>query len=147
MPLFGNANLADFAVIEGVGRDGLKKVYSQNHRPLTYSADVPLSDKVLEFREKVRERYDGQKPLNISIHLVAAFYDGLFVLKQAAEKAGSFDADAMKAALESMEEYQGVYATWTFSPTKHSALSDDDGTMVIAATCEDAVCEKAPNAP
>lgn len=147
VPVFSNSNLADSAVLEGVGADGLKKAYAQNHRPLTFSDSSPLSPTTVEFREKVRAKLGGQKPLKTSMQLIAAMYDAVHVLKKAAEKAGSFEADKLKAALESMEVYPGVYATWEFSPTKHMPLGDDDGTMVISATCADAVCQRAPNVP
>lgn len=146
VPVFSNSNLADSAVLVGVGPDGLQKAYSQNHRPLTHSDSSPLSQKTVDFREKVRVKLGGPKPLKTSIQLTAAMYDALHVIKNAAVKAGSFEADKLKAALETMPVYSGVYATWEFSPTKHMPLGDDDGTMVISATCEDAVCKKAPNA-
>jgi len=142
VPVLGTIVLSDATVIEGVGRDGMQHAYSYSNRPFTYSASEPLAERTVEFREKVRARMGGATPLKTSIELTAAMYDGVHVLARAVERAGGFDADQVKAALESMEEYDGLYATWQFTPTKHIAVSEDDLVMVIAGTCEDAVCQK-----
>lgn len=147
VPVLSTSNLADSAVVQGVGADGLKKAYAQSHRPITFSASSPLSQKTIDFREKVRAKLNGENPIKTSILNVTSFYDGVSLVKAAADKAGSLDTLKLKASMESFNQWPGVYATWTFTPTVHKPLGDDDGTMVLAATCKDAVCEKAPNAP
>ncbi|TAK26914.1 MAG: hypothetical protein EPO21_24575 [Chloroflexota bacterium] len=147
VPVLGPSSLADSAVLESVGAAALQKSYGLSQRSLAFSDNQPLPKAMVDFREKVRAKLNGEKPLKTAIVLPAAFYDTMYVIKAAAEKAGSVEGDKLKAEMEKITQWQGVYATWTFSSTSHRPLGDDDGTMVVAASCDDAACKKAPNAP
>ncbi|TAK33941.1 MAG: hypothetical protein EPO21_11175 [Chloroflexota bacterium] len=147
VPVLGPSSLTDPAVVAGAGADGLKKAYAQTARSLSFPSGKTLPQKTADFREKLRAKLNGENPIKSSLVLTSAFYDSMYLVREAANKANSMEGDKLKGVLESLQQWPGVFATWTYTPTMHMGLGEDDGTMVLPASCNDGACEKAPNAP
>ncbi|MGG1596778.1 ABC transporter substrate-binding protein [Paenibacillus naphthalenovorans] len=92
----------------------------------------PLSAPAKEFADAYMKKYgkdrywgDGDTPqLFMSLNVTNA-YDGAIVLFEAMKKADSTKTPDIIAALESMKDYQGVNAIYTFSDKKHHAIGTD----------------------
>ncbi len=73
-------------------------------------ADVEMTPKTLPFIQKFRKRF-GFSPT-----YTAATYDGIYLLKDAIEKAGTLDADKLVPVLEK-SEFLGTAGRLVFEPT------------------------------
>lgn len=93
----------------------------------------PLSPKAEEFAEAYKaefgaDRYwgtDEENPqLFMSLNVVNA-YDGANVLFEAISNADSFESEDIISALESIEDFEGVNATYSFNEQQHHAITEE----------------------
>lgn len=75
-------------------------------------------------RRFVVQAYKGTKVPNLPI-AQAVVYDAVMLYAQAARRAGTIDADAVKARLESGEPFELVTANFTFTPGNHETYTSD----------------------
>lgn len=104
LPIVGSPGMAMPATIQLAG-DSANGTYVVVDGVPTQSQDP----KVQEFVKKYKELYKADPDFHAS-----AAYDGIYLLKQAIEKAGSTDPDALKKAILSIKDYQGVANNFTF---------------------------------
>ncbi|TAK26924.1 MAG: ABC transporter substrate-binding protein [Chloroflexota bacterium] len=143
VPYLGNSDLATTAVVEGAGLEAMKKVYSYNQTQLSFSDKVQIPAKTKEFAAKLSKKLN-QSPLKESILQPSLYYDLGYMLKWAVEKAQSTEGPKVAAVLETLKDFQGAHATFTFTKDNHCGLDLSDMVMVKAASMKDGVFELAP---
>ncbi len=95
-----------------------------------FSAPTPVSEKVFG---ELSKRYGVKTPADVIAPVgTANAYDAMNLLALAIEKAKSTDGEAIRAALEQLESYQGLIKKYEkpFATTAHEALSPTDYVMV-----------------
>ncbi len=95
-----------------------------------FSAPTPVSEKVFG---ELAKRYGVKTPADIIAPVgTANAYDAMNLLALAIEKAKSTDGEAIRAALEQLESYQGLIKKYDkpFATAAHEALSPTDYVMV-----------------
>lgn len=94
--------------------------------------EEPLSPEAQEFAEAYKEKYgvdrywgdDEERPqLFMSLNVINA-YDGANVLFEAMKNAKSLNSEDIIEALESIKDFKGVNATYSFSEQKHHAIEE-----------------------
>jgi len=93
----------------------------------------PLSPEAQEFADAYKEKYgvdrywgnDENNPQLFMSLNVANAYDGANVLFEALKNAESTKSEDIIKALESIQDFKGVNATYSFSETKHHAISEE----------------------
>ena len=95
-----------------------------------FSAPTPVSEKVFG---ELSKRYGVKTPADVIAPVgTANAYDAMNLLALAIEKAKSTDGEAIRAALEQLESYQGLIKKYEkpFATAAHEALSPTDYVMV-----------------
>ncbi|TAK32949.1 MAG: hypothetical protein EPO21_14200 [Chloroflexota bacterium] len=143
VPYVGTSDLSSSVVINGVGVDGMKRVYSYNQERMSFSDKKPLTPKTRDFLDKLSKKLN-QKPLKDSAQMHSLYYDLGYILKWAVEKAQSTEGPKVAAALETMKDFEGAHAVWTFTKDNHVGLGLDDIVMAQSAGLKDGAFEMAP---
>jgi branched-chain amino acid transport system substrate-binding protein len=95
-----------------------------------FSPPTPVSEKIMS---ELTKRYGIKTAADIIAPVgTANAYDALQLLALAIEKAKSTDGEAIRAALEQIESYQGLIKTYNkpFASAAHEALAPEDYVMV-----------------
>ena len=105
----------------------LNNTFITNH----YSSQDP-DEKIQEFVEKFKNKYDGKSPDAFN----ALGYDAIYMLKDAIERAGKLDTTAVKEALEATEGLELISGTITIdenhNPIKSATILEyKDGEQVF----------------
>ena len=95
VPLMGADGWDSPTLLELAGADALNNTFITNH----YSSGDP-DETIQNFVTKFKEKYDGNEPN--AFHALG--YDAVYLLKDAIERAGSTEPQAIKEALEATEE-------------------------------------------
>lgn len=77
-----------------------------------YAPDVAITPKTISFLEKYKRKH-GEKP-----GMPAGSYDAIYIWKEAVERAGTLNSDAVVAELEKTD-YIGTYGRVVFHPKGH----------------------------
>ncbi len=107
VPIMGSAGFAMSTVLDLIDPEVSAGI-------LTVSEFTPYSEEegIQEFVKKYQEKYESDPDL-----YSAAYYDCIYLLKDAIERAGSTDPEAIRAALAETKELKGVMSTMTASET------------------------------
>ena len=95
----------------------------------TYSFFGPQSDIGKKVLSELQKKYSVSGPEGILSPVgVANSYDAMHLMALAIQKAGSTKGDAIRQALENIDEYKGLIKTYhhPFSAQNHDALTPDD---------------------
>jgi len=95
-----------------------------------FSPPTPVSEKIMS---ELTKRYGIKTAADIIAPVgTANAYDAMQLLALAIEKAKSTDGEAIRAALEQIESYQGLIKTYNkpFASAAHEALAPEDYVMV-----------------
>lgn len=127
VPLMGADGWDSPKLIELAGPDALNNTFITNH----YSAQDP-DEKIQEFVEKFKNKYDGKSPDAFN----ALGYDAIYLLKDAIERADKLDTTAVKEALEATEGLELISGTITIdenhNPIKSATILEyKDGEQVF----------------
>ena len=89
----------------------------------------------VEFAKKLQAYSEakGSEP----IIACAPFYDFLHVLKSAVESQKSFEVEAIKRGLDSVQNFPGLAGSISFSEDNHCALNVSDLCMARVASAKD----------
>ena len=125
-----------------VGSSGLKNVFgADGGAPLSmlYSGSQTPSARSAPYRESLAG-FTGDPIGGIII------FDGVEIVAQAIDKAGSTSPAAVKAAIESGTPFKGIRQDYTFSPTVHHSFDiSSSGAFGGSGTCDvQKGCEAAP---
>lgn len=127
VPLMGADGWDSPTLIELAGKEALNNTFITNH----YSSDDP-DETIQNFVTKFGEKYDGNRPN--AFHALG--YDSVYLLKDAIERAGSTDPEAIKDAMEAIENLALVSGTITYdenhNPVKSATILEYvDGEQVF----------------
>ena len=112
------------------------KLPTEDNAFFTTHADVSASNtnsQMNAFRKAYASKYPDQEPSAFS----ALAYDAVMLMAEATEKAGSLDAEAIREALSTLQDYQGLTGTISYKngsriPVKSVALFKvEDGKEVF----------------
>lgn len=115
--------------------------YAAGYVSTTY-VDGKLPPRTRALMDAVKPALGGE--INFTFWWVALGYDSMKVIAHAAAKAGSLDPQKLRAALETTANYEGVYGTYTWSPTERNGLPDGSMAMNIGDTFKEGSYEAAP---
>ncbi|MBW6468095.1 MAG: ABC transporter substrate-binding protein [Anaerosomatales bacterium] len=125
--LVGSHGNARLEFIEGAGPAAEDFVFAAG-KVLVPEAYAPGSDEQVvatDFIERYTERY-GVAPDTFAGHA----YDGLYLVVEAMKRLPEeFTAEELRDEIESTNGFVGIGGVFTFSPTDHNGLSDDDLVM------------------
>lgn len=131
VPIIGGDSY-DSTQISYLSKGVTDNVYYTTHVLLTESPSTP---EIEAFNSAFKSQY-GELP---SSGFTALGYDAINLLVLAIKEAGSTEPTAVRAALESIKNYQGVTGPISYSPTQHipkknvTVVTFQDGTPVLAA--------------
>jgi branched-chain amino acid transport system substrate-binding protein len=101
--------------------------YSVGYRATTYSEAGILPAPTRKLMDEIAPRTGGR--IDGTFWWIGMGYDAVKVIEQAVRSAGSTDPAAVQHALENMKNFQGVVATYTFSPQQRNGFPDVDLAM------------------
>lgn len=101
-----------------------------------YKTGAQPSDRVLNIAKAFEAKFGADATNQVIYATALAHYDCVYILKEAIEKAGSTDADKVKAAIESISKYDGANSDYTFGPNKHDGndIANLSATVVVKNT-------------
>lgn len=120
-----------------------ENTFAAGYQSTTYGADGKLPARTQALIDKMRPQLGG-KEIDILFWWVAMGYDAVKVIEHAAKAAGSTDPAAIQKALENTKDFQGVYATYTWSPTARDGFPDSNMAANAANTFKDGSFKLAP---
>lgn len=111
------------------------EIYAATFRRLTYAEGEPPPQRIQEFCRKILANNVPDSLLGPAA--TTPFYDFLYALKWAVERAKSWDTDQVKQALDSGTPVEGLFGRMSFSPSKHSAYDHEVVAMAVANSMEE----------
>lgn len=110
-------------------------IYAATFRSLTYTDSEQPPERVKAFCKKILAN-------NVSDSLIGPaattpFYDFLYALKWAVERAKSWDTDEVKKALDSGAPIEGLFGKMSFSASNHSAYDYQVVAMAVSNSMEE----------
>lgn len=103
-PILGASGFGNSALIELAGHKNLKDVYYTTH-----FSKLSTDPRVEAFITNYTEMWDTEPD-----HFSALAYDTAYVVKDAIERAGSFDPKAINEALADTKDFDGITGTFSF---------------------------------
>jgi ABC-type branched-subunit amino acid transport system substrate-binding protein len=110
-------------------------IYAATFRSLTYTDSEQPPERVKAFCKKILTANVPEGLLGPAA--TTPFYDYLYAVKFAVERAKSWDTDAVKKVLDSGAPIEGLYGKMVFSPSKHSAYDFEAVTMAVSNSMEE----------
>lgn len=120
-----------------------ENTYAAGYASTTYSADGKLPVRTQELVNKVRPKLGGGE-IDVLFWWVALGYDTVKIIEHAAKTAGSTEPAAIQKALENTKNFEGVYATYSWSPTQRNGFPDSNMAANTANTFKDGSFKLAP---
>ncbi|MBI4493975.1 MAG: ABC transporter substrate-binding protein [Chloroflexi bacterium] len=79
----------------------------------------------------------------------APWYEAVYLYAEAVKRAGTDDPEQVKRALEGLDKFpaNGIYTTYSFSPTNRNGFQQEDLVVVYAAGEEHGLYRRPPDAP
>lgn len=143
VPYLGSVDLGTPAVIDGAGLTADTPVYAIGYPKWAKSDKNPVSQKTKDFAARLAKKMNDTT-LKESPNITGQFYDIVYVLKAAIEKAQSTDGPKVAAAMEQLQDFDAVLTTTSFSKTNHNGPGLDDMVMVVAGSLKDGLFNLAP---
>ncbi|KJS30575.1 MAG: hypothetical protein VR64_15255 [Desulfatitalea sp. BRH_c12] len=99
-----------------------KGVWSLAPYNSTYSKTDPGLPEVVALAKKIEAAYPGDKGKDLNLFTIFSYYDCAQLVRVGVARSKSLEADQIKAALESLDSYEGAQANYSFSSTDHEGL-------------------------
>jgi len=110
-------------------------VYAATFRSLTYTDTEQPPERVKAFCKKLLANDVSEALLGPAA--TTPFYDYLYALKYAVEKAKSWDSDQIKNALDTASAIDGLYGKMSFTKERHSAYDQSVVAMAVSNSMEE----------
>jgi branched-chain amino acid transport system substrate-binding protein len=120
-----------------------ENTYAAGYASTTYGADGKLPVRTQELVNKVRPKLGGGE-IDVLFWWVALGYDTVKIIEHAVKTAGSTEPAAIQKALENTKNFEGVYATYSWSPTQRNGFPDSNMAANTANTFKDGSFKLAP---
>lgn len=98
-------------------------VYTAVFKAATYTETEQPSDRVKNYVRRLIA--SNIPPASLPLASTSPFYDFLFVLKHAIEQTKSFDTDEIKAYLDNLKDYEGLFGPMGFTAENHTGYGPD----------------------
>lgn len=121
-----------------------ENTYAAGYASTTYGADGKLPARTQELVNKIRPKLGGGE-IDLLFWWVALGYDTVKIIEHAAKTAGSTEPAAIQKALENTKNFEGVYATYSWSPTQRNGFPDSNMATNTANTFKDGSFKLAPH--
>lgn len=125
------------------GKDHLG-VYS---RRFSFAEGAPAHSGAREFVAKLDAAYGTNWSAQTVVS--APWYEAVYLYAEAVRRAGTDDPEKVKAALEGLDRFpaNGIYTTYSFSPTNRNGFQKEDLVVVFAAGEEHGLYRRPADAP
>jgi ABC-type branched-subunit amino acid transport system substrate-binding protein len=110
-------------------------IYAATFRSLTYTDTEQPPERVKAFCRKILA--NNVPDTLIGPAATTPFYDFLYALKWAVERAKSWDTEQVKKTLDAGAQIDGLFGKMSFSPSKHSAYDHEVVAMAISNSMEE----------
>ena len=100
-----------------IGGDAAKIVLAGYSRAFSYEKGKPLPEKQLKFLSVLVKKYGKVEDLQT----IAGNYDAVYAFAEGIRRAGSTDSGKVKAALETIRDFEGMGTRISFTPDDHDA--------------------------
>ncbi len=127
IPLFGSHGNARVEFIEGAGEaaEGFRFAAGKVLLPETYGEGTPGFEVATDFIDRYSARY-GKAPDTFAGHA----YDALHIIVEAMKRLPEgFTPEDLRDAIEQTSGFVGIGGTFTYSPTDHNGLTENDLVM------------------
>jgi ABC-type branched-subunit amino acid transport system substrate-binding protein len=111
------------------------EIYAATYRSLTYTDTEQPPERVKAVCRKILANNVPDTLLGPAA--TTPFYDFLYALKAAVEKAKSWDVEQVKKALDGGTEIDGLFGKIAFSPTRHYAYDSDVIAMAVSNSMDE----------
>ena len=118
-----------------------EKTYILGFKNCSYGPDGKLPAHVQAFIETTKGKIDLN---DTTLWWVLCGVDAITVIAKAVEAAGGTDPDKIIGYWNTLTDFPGLYASYTFSPTQHNGLDHDDLVMSEANTQRQGAFKLAP---
>lgn len=126
----GHSTLFFGTLFDLVPARALENVYGTTYRTMSWSDDQDADQRHIDYAKAISAE-KGAKGFEPSV-AAGPFYDFLFLVKQAAESAGSLDSTKVKAELDKITDFDGMLGTMSFTADDHSGLGPEALTLASA---------------
>lgn len=133
--LLGGNSMFSNAVLENSDPDVLKNACGTLLKVFTYSATEAVGARQVAHAKKV-VTFPESKQWEINA-AISPFYDFLHLLKTVVDAERRFDTERIKAAFDSVRNYDGMIGRISFSPDNHCALTGDQMVMATLVSGKD----------
>ncbi len=127
IPLFGSHGNARVEFIEGAGdaAEGFRFAAGKVLVPEAYGEGTPEYEVATDFIERYTERF-GKAPDTFAGHA----YDALYLIVEAMQRLPEeFTSADLRDEIEATSGFVGIGGTFTFSPTDHNGMTEDNLVM------------------
>ncbi|MBS3957010.1 MAG: ABC transporter substrate-binding protein [Clostridiales bacterium] len=127
IPLFGSHGNARVEFIDGAGAaaEGFRFAAGKVLVPEAYGEGTPEYEVATDFIERYTERF-GKAPDTFAGHA----YDALHLIVEAMKRLPEgFSASDLRDEIEATDGFVGIGGTFTFSPTDHNGMSEENLVM------------------
>ncbi len=129
-PLYGTHGNARMEFIQGAGEasEGFTFPAGKILVPESYGTDTEAYKVATDFIERYSAANDGEKPSTFAGHA----YDAINLIAEAAKRVeGDVTPTALRDQLEKTAGLVGIGGTFTFTPSDHNGLTENDLTMYV----------------
>jgi branched-chain amino acid transport system substrate-binding protein len=118
-----------------------EKVYAVGYRSCSFDAEGKLPPRTAAFVEKLK----GKVALNdTSLWWVASAYDVAQMVAEAVRATGSTDKEKLIEHWNGLRNWEGVFGTFSFSPTNHNGFRSEEVVMQLANSNREGAFTLAP---
>lgn len=123
-PIIGHAGLFFATNSDAIPSEiKYREVYAVTYRKLTYTDGDEPEQRVKDYVAKIQGF--GLAQAALAPAATSPFYEFLSILKRGAEETDSLDPDVLKAWLDQLQGYEGLFGTVGFTPENHAAYGVD----------------------
>jgi branched-chain amino acid transport system substrate-binding protein len=118
-----------------------EKVYAVGYRSASFDAEGKLPPRTAALVEKLqgKVRLDDS-----SLWWILSAYDVAHLVANAVKATGSTDSAKLNEHYNGLRGWEGVFATYTFTPTEHNGLGAEEVVMQLANSNRDGAFTIAP---
>jgi branched-chain amino acid transport system substrate-binding protein len=144
VPVVGHPALMGSPIRDLLNKPGYwDNTFAAGYASTTYK-DGKLPDATQKLMSEIRPTL-GTEKIDFTFWWVALGFDTVRIIEHVLkETGGSTDPDDVKKVLESTKGFEGVYATYTWSPESHNGFPDDAMVLNLANTFNDGSFQIAP---
>ena len=135
VPVIADSVAADPEVVAAIGRSSLDGVYAVEPRSVVASSSSPFDPNLVALRDQLRHVL-GRSPLTGSILPYAEVEDAISMFASVSNSVHTIAPGPVRTYLENAN-FQGVLASYTFTPDSHGGMGAGQVTVVPVSSLAD----------